>query len=99
MQGFLFISTINKCKQLVVGSCSNIGKTIYEVTFEQQLTWMFVQTKMSLAEMAENIEHQDRFETFDEFISTSFYAILCIYYVIINILVMEVQVQRWWDDT
>lgn len=60
---------------------------------------MFLETKMFLAEMAENIEHQDRFETFGGFISTSFYAILCIYDVIINILVMEVQVQRWCDDT
>lgn len=53
-----------------------------------------LQTKMFLAEMAENIERQDIFETLGGFISTSFYTILCIYYVIINILVMEVQVQR-----
>lgn len=53
-----------------------------------------LQTKMFLAEMAENIECQDRFETFGGFITTTFDTILCIYYVIINILVMEVQVQR-----
>lgn len=73
---FFFISTINKCKQLVVGICSNIGKTINEATFEHQLMWMFLETEMFFG--WNGWKYWAIFEIFGGLISTSLCHTVCL---------------------
>lgn len=72
-----------------------LGNLFILIWFYTLRLYVTPNAKMCLVEVAEDIEHQDRFETFGASISSPFYTILCISYALINILVEELQVERW----